>query len=399
MEKLDFVTKREIIELFVNRTIFEMQKTKEIPKINFIFDKQGLLLIDSVKKRPFKKQGFWTPDISDEDIKLLLSQNKIDENSYNIAVHDANLFFTLLTDIVNEQVKLENEYYGFNNARYKALLILRRIWLRMSNDDFYNIEKFLLMQKDFISNREFDTYNHYEKLTNFLSNDIYYMVSTQETYYETSRVIRFYAKNGKEINDLSNILYDIREENGEKVCYIYAIQKPKISKNSKKIERNLYKINALSNDHKSSVHPNISVALLLFVEMLKSHEIDHIKVPLYQTLSYDYHKLLSKSVRDSFSNKWTKEKLEEMEKYKDSEYSFLKKEYISLKRRYDEDKEWYERVVDKEDFISMAKTNGLANVFLFLNDIGILNINGLPIDDMMYLDVSIGENIKNKLTK
>ena len=53
MEKIDFVTKREIIELFVNRAIFEIQNTREIPKINCIFDRQGLLLIESVKKKPF----------------------------------------------------------------------------------------------------------------------------------------------------------------------------------------------------------------------------------------------------------------------------------------------------------------------------------------------------------
>ena len=77
MEKLDFVTKREVIELFVSRTIFDIQKTKEIPKINFIFDQSGLALIESVKKRPFKKEGYYIPDISDKEYQLLLDQNKI----------------------------------------------------------------------------------------------------------------------------------------------------------------------------------------------------------------------------------------------------------------------------------------------------------------------------------
>lgn len=397
MEKIDFVTKREIIELFVNRAIFEIQNTREIPKINFIFDKQGLLLIESVKKKPFKKEGYYIPDISNEDYELLLSQNKIEDDAYNIVVHDANKFFTLLTEIINEQVKLEYRYYKFNNARFKALLLLRRIWLRMSNADFYNIESFLELQRDFIKNREFDTYEHDKKLINFLGNDIYYSISPQETYYETSRVARFYVYDSKERHDLANILFDIREENGEKVCYIYAIQKPKMSKRSKRLERNLYKINSLCPNGISNVHPNFSVSLLLFVNLLKSHEINHIKVPMYQSMSYDYHILLSKNTKESFDKKWSKEKLDEMSRMRDSDYRFERLEFKDLTGELEQDKEWYNRVVDKEDFISKAKTEGLLNTFLFLESINEITINDLPLNDMTYLDVNLDNERALKL--
>ncbi len=397
MEEIDFVTKREIIELFVNSTIFEIQKTREIPRINFIFDENGLSLIESVKKRPFKKEDYFTPDISDKDYELLLSQNKISENAYNIKINDADTFFTLLTEIVNEQVRLEYEYHGFNNARYKALLMLRRIWLRMDSTDFYSVENFLMKQRDFIKNRELDTFKKDSIFTQYNGINVYYKVSPQESYYETSRVVRFYLYDGNERHDLANILYDIREENHENVCYIYAVQKPKISKKSKRLERLIYKVNSLSSDGKSSVHPNFSLPMLFFIELLKSHNIDHIKVPLYQVLSYDYHVLLSKKSKEDFNKRWNKEKLLEMERLRTSDNRLDKKEYAALLEEYNYEKQWYDHVVDKEDFISKSKSEGLANLFMFLESIGSLNINAIPLDDTTYLDVSL--NKENRLNR
>ena len=396
MEKLDFVTKREVIELFVSRTIFDIQKTKEIPKINFLFNKDGLALIEDVKKRPFRKEGYYIPDISDEDYQMLLDQNKVSDECYNIVIHDADTFFTLLTEIVNEQVKLENEYHGFNNARYEALYMLRRIWLRMDATDFYSIENFLMKQRDFIKNRELDDFSRNKKLTQYDGIDVYYMIHSHETYYETSRVINLYLYDGIERHDLAKVLYDIREENNEKVCYIYALQKPKLSKKSKIIERIIYRINSLSSDGKSNVHPNFSLSLLLFIELLKSHGIEHIKVPLYQALSYDYHILLSNKEKEDFNRKWTDKRFEEMQRLKNSKYAFDREEYESLLKEYNYEKEWYKRVVDKEDFISKAKTEGLANLFTFLESINALSINSIPLDDSTYLDVSLSNEDKLK---
>ena len=396
MEKLDFVTKREVIELFVSRTIFDIQKTKEIPKINFIFDQSGLALIESVKKRPFKKEGYYIPDISDKDYQLLLDQNKISDECYNIVVHDADTFFTLLTEVVNEQVKLEYQYHGFNNARYEALYMLRRIWLRMDTTDFYSVENFLMKQRDFIKNRELDDYSKSKKLTQYDGIDVYYKIHSHETYYETSRVINLYLYDGIERHDLANVLYDIREENNERVCYIYAVQMPKLPQKSKKMERIIYKINSLSNDGKSNVHPNFSLSLLLFIELIKSHGIEHIKVPLYQVLSYDYHVLLSNKEKEDFDHKWTNKRFEEMERLKNSKYPLDKRQYESLLEEYKYEKEWYDHVVDKEDFISKAKTEGLANLFIFLESINALSINSIPLDDTTYLDVSLSDEDKLK---
>ena len=201
---------------------------------------------------------------------------------------------------------------------------------------------------------------------------------------------------GIERHDLANVLYDIREENNERVCYIYAVQMPKLPQKSKKMERIIYKINSLSNDGKSNVHPNFSLSLLLFIELIKSHGIEHIKVPLYQVLSYDYHVLLSNKEKEDFDHKWTNKRFEEMERLKNSKYPLDKRQYESLLEEYKYEKEWYDHVVDKEDFISKAKTEGLANLFIFLESINALSINSIPLDDTTYLGVSLSDEDKLK---
>ncbi len=398
-EEIDTVTFREVIELFITTTIFDMQKEREVPKVNFIFKSDGLELINDLKNNPFKKDGYFTPNIDEKDYELFLSQNQIKDNEYNIVVHDANMFFRLLTDIINEQVKLEYEYYGFNNARYKALLIMKRIWLRMSTEDFDSVENFLQKQLDFIKDRTLDdkrrkSYLH-DKINEFNGLDVYCSVHPQETYYETSRVINFYVKNESVKHDLANVLFDIREEDGKRVCYIYALQMPKLSTRNKELERKLYKVNSLSSDGTSSVHPNFSISLLLFIDILRSHNIDHIKVPLYQVLSYDYHRILSRNTKEKFESTWNEKKFKELEYLKNSKYKYDNHEYEEAIKEYEYDKEWYKHVVDREDDISRAKTDNLVKLFTFIESISALHIDALPLDDTLYLDISLSE--ENKL--
>ena len=94
----------------------------------------------------------------------------------------------------------------------------------------------------------------------------------------------------------------------------------------------------------------------LFYEKLQDHEITEIKVPASQLLSYRYHELLNQKAKENFPRKWTLETLSYMEKIKDSDLCFDKKEYKKLKTDHDWDLKWYSHVVDKDSFIEKAKT-------------------------------------------
>lgn len=358
--------RREIIELFLIDTIPSLYSQRECPRINFVFNEDGIKLINYVKEHPFIKKDSWTPNIEESDIERL---NDIDKNYLTININDAELFFDLLTQIVNEQCKLESEYDRKVSVRNRAMFVLKRIWLRMGEIDSNNIEMFLKKQLDFLKNREFDydTYslNEYDDNLKY-----YYYVLPNYTYCESTRKINYSIMNDKkEIHNLPSIYYDIKDG----ICYIYAVQNYEDRKVVKSIERKLYRIN----DGKDAlVHPNFTTALRLFLDLLSSHDINEIKVPLNQVLSYDFHVILSNEAKKNFSKKW--KDISNLNQYR--------------KEEYNHDKLWYSHVVDKEDVIEKNKIEGLYNLFKLLEELGYVNIDGINIDN----ELNISINIKQK---
>lgn len=47
---------KELIELFILRTLPSIKSEKEIPNINFIFDNNSIELFNYVMKHPFRKK-------------------------------------------------------------------------------------------------------------------------------------------------------------------------------------------------------------------------------------------------------------------------------------------------------------------------------------------------------
>ena len=392
----DSVTFEEVIELFVNTTVYSIQREEEIPKFNIVFGKDAFLLFEELLKNPFKKEGFYTPNIRIEDIENLRISNQSDYSCPTIFIKNHENFFKLLTDIINEQVDLNSIYHEDSSARRIALLLMRRIWLRMGENDFENVEHFLQKQLDFLKNREFDDSPYQEKyLKNYMGHDITYGIEKCETWCETSRRMHFRIYDSNKYHDLPNIYYDIREEDNQKVCYIYAVQMPQQRTRIKSIERKLYKLNEgiLS----SKVHPNFVMAMNLFCEMLESKNITHIKVPLSQVLDYRYHVLLSKKVKQDFERKWNNEELAYMEELKMMNNEYSLQEYSKLIWKYEIDKIWYDRVVDKADFIQKAKTEGLVNLCLHMESMNKIKI--CQSNEKEILDIDIRLEKDNKFCK
>ena len=81
--------------------------------------------------------------------------------------------------------------------------------------------------------------------------------------------------------------------------------------------------------------------------MLKREGIYNIEVPLLEVLNYDYHAITGKRTKEMFERQWRDiTDLEECEM-----------------EQYELDKELYEKFVDKEDFISKNKVEGLVDLF------------------------------------
>ena len=336
MERIEF---REIIELFLNTTIYEIKSESEVPNVNFKFQEDGIQLFKNIVKKPFVKDGFWTPNAKQEDIDFLLHSNN--DDCQTIYVRDSIKFFKYLMNITNSLIKLY-EFYGIkSSARNLSMHIMRRIWLRMGIEDFANIELFLEKQLQFVNNRTFDIHDS-KKIDTFFGYDVFEQTIVNRTYDETTRSMIFTIRNSIEEYELPHILYDIDDND---ICYIYGVQSS-ANKKSKAIERKLYKLNkGIDNPN---VHPSKVYAFIFFIYELKKKGISRIIVPSMQVLSYRYHELLSERAEKDLSE--AKKQLEEYTNY------------VSYQKRYQRIKEWHDRVYNKADLISYLKTEELINL-------------------------------------
>ena len=358
MEKIEF---KEIIELFLIRTIKEIKKGNVVPNINFKFNEDGINLFKSVSKSPFVLKDYWTPNIGQSDIDFLEKNN---DNVLTIKVDDAYNFFNYLKDIVNEYIKLYHEYNEIKFSRKFAMNLMKHIWLRMGVEDFSDVNSFLDRQLQFIKNRKLDIYDVKQLKDNMTVNTI-----VNNVYDETSRGMVFTIKEDDKTYELPHILYDVDDNN---ICYIYAVQSSKGNKD-KKIERKLYKINkGITNPN---VHPSKVYSIILFVNELKKNGITKIKVPSIQVLSYDYHEILSKQVNENL------QEIEEKLKNKNNDVTKEELDYVL---------NMYNNMYNKQDKISYLKTEELIYLIYRLIEhdpnIEILNDINLQGD---YLDIKI----------
>lgn len=353
MEKLDF---KEAVTLFLDRTMTDLKNESEIPALNIVFPASAFKLFEYIKEHPFEKDDSYVPPLYDRDIaKANLANNNNPENP-NIIIHNPVKFFELLTDITNAWQEQKNKYWGSYSPRALFIQNVKRIFLRMSPSDLDNIEKFLERELSFLKDTTFDELIKNNKLIGeYEGYKLYTSLEEAASWCETSNKMTFFLKGTPdEYYTLPSIYFGITEEYGEKVCYIYAIQNERHRAENKKIHRSLYKLN--KGIENPNVNPSSILVLQTFINMLKEQGITNIKVPCLQVLSYRYHELLSEKTKQEFARDYSKEKLE----------------YINNLNSYDREREleeyewqciWYSHVVDKQDFISFTKTEGLYNIF------------------------------------
>lgn len=383
---------KEIVEIFCSDTMPLIRENSEVPRFNIVFDEDAFALFENVKNSQVESV------ITDEDIALLRENNHISLEYPTIIVKDFNLFFEYLKEISEETYKLFAEN---NNTFYlpsMIQLVLNYIWLRMGPTDFDNVEAFLKRQLEFVKSRSIDYYKN-DIVAYYQGYPVKAEMVINDTWYESTRHMSFTIMDGEKVHTLPMIHYDILEEDGKKVCYIYAIQNPDHRQVNPKINRLLYKLNkgvlgSESDEYieykkkNSSYYPeNISdtspsavLSLLTFFNILENNDINNVKVPLLQVMNYDYHQLLSKKVKEEFDDTWNEEK-----------------KRLSP-NEYEDSKKWYDHVVDKQDFISKTKTENLVRtVRRCLFHKPEMSLRTIPFEESDYLDIVLNkEKIKKK---
>lgn len=390
----NIVTFEETIKLFLTKCIDDiMNEANEIPKFNIIFKDEAFNLFYNIMNNN-AEQSF-IKNIRIEDIEKLKNQN--DENCPTIYVKNHIKFFEYLTEITNNLAILSNKYGENINIKKFHIQTMETIWLRMGINDFNNVENFLLKQLEFIKNDLFEDYIFNRHIDKFYNYNVFAKNTIGIFWDESTKIMKFKIETEDSHHSLPRIYYDIIDD----TCYIYAIQSDYEKNRITKIERLLYKLN--KNIKNPNIHPNMVYSMKLFINLLKQNGINIIKVPTLQVLSYRFHELLSIKEKESFSKKWNKEtlkELQELKKYLEEKAKYTKNRlsYIleTKIKEYEKDKNWYNRVVDKEDIISELKTENLINLIyrIIEEDDSLTLTNDIDIDDT--LTIKIKNKIKQK---
>lgn len=397
---------REVVQLFIHDIYPDIKKEYEVPKFFIKFPLEGYELFFDLLINPYTKDNCYIPRINKSDIDNL--EVIFDNVTPVMFVRDVNCFFTYLTEIINELLLLYKKYNTYTSARHLGICVLKRIWLRMGPDDFMNVEEFLRKQLEFIKNNIFFSYKEESFFSNFYEADIYVKNNLNHTWDESSQRFEFTLKNYNEVHSLPSIYYGILNDGKEDICYLYVIQNKRDRIKSSKLERLCYRLNegileledreyleyrnGYSNYYPENivdVHPSQVLSFLCFVELLKKHQIYHIKVPVLQVLSYDYHEKLSKKAKEEFPKIYSEEKIASFKYLSDSSRKRLEMEY-------EWDRKWYDHVVDKEDVISENKIDTLIRIIRrssYHNEEIVINSEPMITGD--YLDIKIVPKIKN----
>lgn len=388
METLDF---KEAVTLFLDRTMSDLKTESEIPALNIVFPDSAFKLFEYVKNHPYTKEGSYIPPLYDRDIEKAKIKNNSNPDIPTIVVHNPILFFELITSIINSWRDFKNKCFGSYSPRALFIQNIKRLFLRMSPNDMLNIEQFLQRELSFLQDETFEEY--ISKNTIIGDYEGYILKTALEeapSWCETSKKMTFYLTNdNNEFHTLPSIYFGITAEYGEKVCYIYAIQSERHRAYNKKIQRALYKLNkGIDNP---DVNPASVLVLQTFINMLKAKGITNIKVPCLQVLSYRYHEILSDTTKKSFEKNYSKEQLE----YINNLNSYARERKLE---EYEWQKLWYSHVVDKQDFISETKTEGLFKIFTRVqNQFDSITILNAPFIEDENLNIRINKKKKNKI--
>ncbi len=347
---------KDIVNIFLTYSIHQIKSESEVPNINFNFKQDGFDLF----KKVINDKEVDMHKASKSDIDFL--SEHLNDDCLTLNINDSICFFEKLKDIINESTKLFHQYGDKIHIRQNAIHVLRRIWLRMGVNDISNVDSFLTNQLQFVRNKIFDNQDSI-KVSTFQDCDVFMKTIVNEWWDESTRSMVFTLKNDEEEYELPHVLYDINDKG---ICYIYAVQSSKKTKN-KHIERKIYSLNkGIKNPN---VHPSKVYSLLLFIEQLKSKNIKKIIVPGMQVFSYHYHELL---------NIEAKRNLEEIKEilnmYPDDDYA---------KNRYRYMQNWYDHVYQKQDLISYLKTEELIYLIyrIIEHDPSIELLNEINIQD------------------
>ena len=327
-----------------------------------------------------------------EKSKIFYALDNIDYSKPVIEVSNYKLLFNLLFDYIYKLSTVDENKDTLEQFWLNTAFTFKYIWLRMTPDDFKNPELFLYKSVCMLNDNTFIDYNKKKVLDDKI--DDKYNVCVLDRYAagydESPKEVLFSLFRNNEANILPVVRYGIYEENNNKVCEIGSIQDKDSKYNKsiypgldKSINRFKYKLNdGVDNLLIQDIKFNKLLSLLLFIKLLKSRDINYIRVPSMYVLDYEYHEKFDKRIKFEFENRWDRKVITP------DECDKLYLEYLSR--------------INKQDFISKAKTTDFIRLFerliYHIDDVDILSY---PMDTSSYFDFKINsyDNVRGKTIK
>ena len=385
---------------FITDTMLEIMYDKSYPNFYFDITDEGIEYIEKVIKENTNIKKY---------INLINDLKQKNYNNYNpvLVINDYKTFFNLLTQIYERVIELYF-YSGYNGGFpvYEMKNYFKNIWLRMTPEDFNNVNSFLKKQLDMMLDDSLKKYNeNVLGASKTLGNNIILVRNlVSDSWDENSREvsIRIYDSNYMQdlwlrpYIELPSIRYGIYEKNGKKICHIGSIQRrsamvckdyDKIQSVNKYINKVRYKLNEnIDSNYIKDVEPKNVLALGIFISILNEEGIFDIEVPSMYVLDYEYHRKMGKKFIEDFQSKWDIKKQRELRRY------------------YVEDREYLNYIYNKQDLISEIKTERLIkNIERLFKHYDTFSVISYPndVDNMFHIRFSnINRyNINNEILK
>lgn len=289
--------------------------------------KDGKVLIDG-EEWPI---GFNTTILNSEG--EITYQN--DRNLSTLLIKNKEEFFRILEEYVYMEISYKRKIPGFVTDKEKNNIkwIMSYLFINATTEDFLNPVFYIQRRMQFLQDTTFSYLNdgvelnighHFLHSLLEISNHSHSIA--METPYKIDMSLINVIHGEKVAYPLASVSYGICEENGEKVCYVYSLMKPKAGKNpspenqfyEKKIARMLYKLNdgveryELSEyfeykegDSKfypegniTDVTPSFVLSLNIFIALLQKEGIHQLKAIPYLPVRYLSRDIVSSMVED-----------------------------------------------------------------------------------------------------
>lgn len=288
------------------------------------------------------KDGFINIDGDSWNIgfNTLIRKGEVEESYYSdrnistLVIKDENKFFTLLKEYITMEMFLDRKYYTIvgDFMKNKVKAIMAYLFVNANTEEFLNPEKLIRRKINFLKDDVFeflcneelidmskfveDSFVKLKRVTQNLVMETPYKISVSFTKWDNGKILEV---------PLADISYGISDENGDKVCYVYAIMNSKYNNKmksdennySKKVNRFLYKLDdgvmeqesdeykAYRNGESDYYPENISdvtngfvFALTVFISLLQKEGISKIRVVPYLPVRYLSREVLANNLKD-----------------------------------------------------------------------------------------------------